>query len=155
MSSLTILFPSRVFVLSSSRCHQNRRDVISCNGLMTIWLWRTKSTWRGLISVVPWGRVRQVATSHIYCTLFQSFINLSFPFPKACQVLGFNHQRLSNSNEKEKELRWPKVGCTKSDANNCLFFLSWKRRACAGLFIGGTQQSYCNALNAANYLPRQ
>jgi hypothetical protein len=37
MSSLTVLFSWRVFTFSSSHRHRNCRDVISRNGLLTIW----------------------------------------------------------------------------------------------------------------------
>jgi hypothetical protein len=70
-------------------------------------------------------------------------------------MLGFGSRRLVNSNEKGKETKTTKEGCTESDANNCLnFFHPSMGCPCGSIYMGG-HGSYYNALNAANYLPRQ
>jgi hypothetical protein len=89
MSSLTIIFSCRVFVLNFSHHHRNRQDVISRTGLMTIWHQRTKSTWRGSrVMNLPWENITvgQAVSSRVYCNLFYFVIKLLFHFPKACQV---------------------------------------------------------------------
>jgi hypothetical protein len=45
--------------------------------------------------------------------------------------------------------------CTKSDISNFTYFHPLEQGARVVLFIGGAQQSYYNALNVPNYLPRQ
>jgi hypothetical protein len=52
-------------------------------------------------------------------------------------MLGFDRRRLSNSNEKEKELRRPKVGCTERVIQT-ISTPTPKRGAHVGLFIGGS-----------------
>jgi hypothetical protein len=66
-------------------------------------------------------------------------------------MLGFDYLRLANSNEEEEELR---RSCSKneSDVSNCTCF-PLERGARAGLFLGGAQESYYNALDAPNHQP--
>jgi hypothetical protein len=86
VSMLTILFSWRVFALSCSHRHQNHWDVISSSRLMTIWHRVMEHLWRGVRRIVPWGRICQAASSHIFCTLFLPFMKVLFPFSKSCQV---------------------------------------------------------------------
>jgi hypothetical protein len=54
--------------------------MISTSELMTIRHQVMKHLWRELRKMVPWGRVHQAASNHVYCTLFFSFIKVLFPF---------------------------------------------------------------------------
>jgi hypothetical protein len=61
--------------------------------------------------------------------------------------------KLQQGGKRTQTITWWE--CTKSDISNFTYFHPLKRGARAVLFIGGAQQSYYNALNVPNYLPRQ